>query len=526
MTLLLLVSNLLAAANPLLLRQLPSFPLLAPLLILFLTISSYLKYKVRKTLNRLSTVEEEQLKEKLFTKLQHQKDAFFQEHPPGALLNVYTSDLGNYRDLLYFGLFAPINLITLSIPSLAISFVLSWQLALLSLLPMIGIPLIMMFALKSVEERTTHLQKKVDHWNIFVLELIKKIRNLKHPETQKKALKEAEKLSYQIGTETFPLRLLESSFFPLVNVILRGSTLLFAISALLLTKFEIFPLLDFLSFLWIQGNLLAPVLFVGWSLPLFYKGQASWDRIQSILHTHQEKLNPYPTTDGLSIRNLSFHYPKLNVPILDDVNIRLEKGHLGVLAGPLGSGKTTLFRLLLQRYPVESGSIQIENPIAYVEQSPFLFTGTIRENIALSKPNASDEEIEKVIFEAGLEREIASFSDGIDTSIGERGITLSGGQKKRLALARAFLSNRPLLIVDDPFSALDAATAKRIGDSLKAKAGTTTVLVATNHVPFFFLAQQLYYLSQGKIVQSGGQELLIQEGPYYHLRRLHETLHR
>jgi ATP-binding cassette subfamily B protein len=523
----LLLSNIIAAGSPLLLKQLPYYPALAFVLFVLLILSILLKYHVRIHLSRMSTSEEEKLKEKIFGVLQKKKEPFFQEHPPGEVLHIMTSDLTNYRDLLYFGSFSPINFLTLSIPSFFISLYLSWPLALLSLIPLLGILVIMWGSLRSIERQTTSLQESLEAWNIFLLDVVKGIRSLKHPIAQEKLSRFARKLSHRIEKTSFPLRLLESSFFPFVNIIGRSTTLIFVIGALYLVKLDYLPLLNFLSFLWIQGNLLAPILFLGWTLPIIYRGKASWKRIQSFLKTDdKEEIPPYKISTAISIKNLSFKYPKGEKLLFDGLNLELLPHQIGAIAGPVGAGKTTLFRLLLKEYPLLRGEISLPEKVAYAEQTPFLFTGTIKENILLGHKGASSAELETVLIEAGLSREISHFPEGLNTLIGERGMTLSGGQKKRIAFARALLSNRPLLLVDEPFNALDPSTIKQIQTTLKKRSEKQTVLVITSHVPFLLKADRIFYLTQGKIVQAGGQELFMdQDGPLHHLKRLYETLH-
>ena len=199
---------------------------------------------------------------------------------------------------------------------------------------------------------------------------------------------------------------------------------------------------------------------------------------------------------------------------------------LGVL-GPQGGGKTTLLSLIPRLYDVQSGRITIDGKdirdiqladlrrrIGFVSQEPFLFSGTIRENVAFGKA-AADEEIFRAIRAAALDETITELSNGLDTIVGEKGVILSGGQKQRIVLARALIHETPIILLDDPIGQVDTETASRIIHTLRALSGRRTLIIASHRIPAVQFAEQIIVLDQGRIIESGTHEQLLKKGGYY-----------
>ncbi len=302
---------------------------------------------------------------------------------------------------------------------------------------------------------------------------------------------------------------------------------------------------DFVALMSYLAMLSWPMIGVGFMVNLLQRGAASLKRINGILNTpphiknreNPQKIREFKT---LEVKNLHFSYPHSPSPVLKGINLKLEQGQsLGIL-GPTGSGKSTLLSLLprilespreqifLNGKPIHNLELSsLRQSLSLIPQETFLFSATIKQNILYGKPNASEKELKNVIRTACLEQELKLFPKGLDTPIGEKGISLSGGQKQRIALARALLANPPVLILDDALSAVDTGTEEKIlRFFFKKRSGKTNILIS-HRVSTLRNTSKIIVLEGGKISQEGCHENLIkQKGLYariYKLQSLEEN---
>jgi ABC-type multidrug transport system fused ATPase/permease subunit len=245
---------------------------------------------------------------------------------------------------------------------------------------------------------------------------------------------------------------------------------------------------------------------------------------------------PGPT--AVSIQCATFRYPGSDTAVLDNVSLEIPAGALVAVTGPVGAGKSALARVLLGFYPLQSGCVLLDGRpldtltqperaarIGYLPQTPFLFSGTIRENIWLNRTEAKQAQAdghERHVQLAALQQDVRAFPNGLDTEIGERGIRVSGGQRQRIALARAFAANSGVLVLDDPFSSVDVDTEARIIAGLRQALGPaapvteqSTVLFFSHRLAAFPLADLVVVLDAGRIVQQGTHEELLKAGGLY-----------
>ncbi|MCP1143348.1 ABC transporter ATP-binding protein [Lysinibacillus endophyticus] len=295
---------------------------------------------------------------------------------------------------------------------------------------------------------------------------------------------------------------------------------------------------ELVSFVLYTNVLIKPIDKISALLELYPKGMAGFKRFQDMLNEQpevQDRPNaidvPYLQGD-ITFENVNFNYEK-DKTILKDISFELKAGEMTAFVGPSGAGKTTICSLIPRFYDVDSGSIKIDGidirditkrslreQIGIVQQDVFLFTGTIRENIAYGKRGATEEEIRDALKKAHLEDFVNNLPEGLETQIGERGLKLSGGQKQRLAIARMFLKNPPILILDEATSALDTETERIIQESLSELAENRTTLVIAHRLATIKDADRVLVITPNGIEEDGSYNELIQENGIF--ARLHQ----
>jgi ATP-binding cassette subfamily B protein len=289
---------------------------------------------------------------------------------------------------------------------------------------------------------------------------------------------------------------------------------------------------DFVAFVSYLNLLAWPMMALGMVTNLIQRGGASLDRLKTILERRPGIANRTRPRDmahsqgHIRFEAVSFAYGDTRV--LNHVDFELARGEMLGIIGPPGSGKSTLLNLVPRLYDVSAGRITIDGRdirdldlsdlrrnIAFVSQEPFLFAGTVLENLLFGCPEGCRDRLDAAISDAGLEETIRRFPEGLHTVVGEKGILLSGGQKQRIALARALLVDAPMLLLDDPISQVDTVTGRRISETIAALAGSRTVLIVSHRMSSVRTARQIITLQRGEIVESGDHRGLMAAGGYY-----------
>ncbi|MEO0238888.1 MAG: ABC transporter ATP-binding protein [candidate division WOR-3 bacterium] len=488
---------------------------------------------------------ERDIREEIYFHLVKLSANFFNKERTGELMALVTNDTDAVRMAAGMGLVQITDIIVYSTFSLAIMFKISPMLTIYALLPLPLISLLISFSgrlnykyFKEVQETFSYLTEKIR-------ESIVGIRVLKGFSQVDGQIKDIAVTNEIYFKNNMKLAKVSSLFEPGIQL---GATLSFAILLFFGGRKVILneiSLGDFVAFSSYLGMMIWPMIAIGFLVNMLQRGSASMDRIERVLKVEPEIKNPQlprkvKIEGSIEVKNLTFSYVE-GRPVLIDINFTLRKGQKLGIIGRTGSGKSTLCYLIPRVFDPPEGSIFIEdvdvryhdltnlrNAISFVPQESLLFSATIRENVAYGKTDATEEEIVKALKLAEIYDEVMEMPNGLDTLVGERGITLSGGQKQRIAIARAIVKNAPIFIIDDALSAVDTETENRILENLREFLSDKTTIIVSHRVSAVMDADEIIVLEDGKIVDRGThEELISREGFYKHifeLQKLEEGL--
>lgn len=480
------------------------------------------------------------LRNDLLERLTTLEPGFYVRNRTGELMSRCTNDLNAVRMVLGPGIMYSANTIVIMVAALALMLKLSPLLTLLVFLPVPIVAFAVRYFGQIIHERYEKIQSTLAALSARVQENLAGVRVVRAYSQEEPETRGFEKLNREFVERNLLLIRAWSMFYPMLEGLI-GSTFLIVLwqGGRLVLQQQI-SLGTLIAFFFYMSQLVWPMIALGWVTNIFQRGAASMGRMEYILSARPaindaEAQLPADAEvrGGLELRNLTFAYPTAgngtDPPIvLRDINLTIPAGSTCAIVGPTGCGKSTLAglvarlsdapadSLLLDGRPLRHWPLQtLRRAIGFVPQDTFLFSDTVRENIAFGVEQVPQERIEEAAKIANIYAEIEEFPKKFDTLVGERGITLSGGQKQRTALARAVVRDPRILILDDALSSVDTETEERILRRLKDVMRQRTTLLISHRCSTVRHADQIVVLRDGRVVERGTHDELLQLGGYY-----------
>jgi ATP-binding cassette subfamily B protein len=502
------------------------------LILLLAILRGVFLFLVRQTLIVMSRHIEYDLKNEIYNHYQELPLSFYRRHNTGDLMARISEDVSQVRMYLGPAIMYSLNLITLCIMVIAYMFMIDARLAFYSLLPLPFLSVSIYFVSNIINKQSAEIQKSLSSLSTFVQEAFSGIRVLKAFAREEDSAESFTKESENYRQKTVRLSLIDSLFFPLIVGLVGFSTLLVIyVGGIEVMKGKITNgvIAEFIIYV---SMLTWPVTSIGWVTSLVQRAAASQTRINEFLNTKTDIISQknivHEIKGKIRFENVNFVYPDTGIKALKNISFEIIDGHTLAILGTTGSGKSTIANLLTRMYDVTGGKITIDEidirdfeltslrtQTGYVPQDVFLFSESIRNNIAFGTVNISEEKIVQASKDADLYQNIMDFPHQFDTRIGERGISLSGGQKQRLSLARAIVREPRILILDDSLSAVDTNTENIILNNLQKIMKDRTSIIISHRVSSVKLADRIIMLDDGEMIEEGTHDQLIEQNGAY-----------
>lgn len=468
-----------------------------------------------------------------FRKLVSMRTPFYEKFRSGDMMTRFSTDVEGLMEMVGYGLMIVVyagGMIAFIIPTM---FLMSWQITLVAMIPMAVLMTGSYFISRKQDDLIEARREAISNLNNEVLEAVEGIRVMRAYSKKARQENRFAKRTSALVRSGDQITALQSLYQPMGSLLIGMSTVLVLLLGAHFLKMGQVSLGQVIALQIYMVSLIEPFWMLSDFILVYQTGKTSFAKVNELITTGDDmevdgEVSLAPGQD-YQFRNYDFSYPKAERPSLRGINWTLKAGQTVGIVGKTGSGKTSLVRQFLRQYPQGQGEFlvnglpitsykrrSVEQLIGYVPQEHILFSKSVGENIALGKSDASQEEILKAVETAAFEEDLKRMSAGLETMIGERGVSISGGQKQRISIARAFLCDPDLLILDDSLSAVDARTERQIIHNIqKERAGKTNIIVthrlsAVNH------ADWILVLDDGAIIEEGTPADLLAQGGWYY----------
>ncbi|MFD1801585.1 SmdA family multidrug ABC transporter permease/ATP-binding protein [Mixta tenebrionis] len=474
-----------------------------------------------------------ELREDFYRQLSRQHPEFYLRHRTGDLIARATNDVDRVVFAAGEGVLTLVDSLVMGCAVLIVmSTQISWQLTLLALVPMPIMALVIKRYGEQLHQRFKLAQAAFSSLNDRAQESLSSIRMVKAFGLEKHQSRQFADIAADAGEKNLRVARVDARFDPTIYIAIGLSNLLAIGGGSWLVWHQQMTLGQLTSFVMYLGLMIWPMLALAWMFNIVERGSAAWSRIRALLSEApavEDGAKTLPEGCGvLQVAIREFSYPGSQQPTLRNLNFQLKPGQMLGLCGPTGSGKSTLLSLIQRHFDISQGDIRYHHipltqlrldswrgRLAVVNQTPFLFSDTVANNIALGRPNASREEIERAAKLASVHEDILRLPQGYDTEVGERGVMLSGGQKQRISIARALLLSAEILILDDALSAVDGRTEHQILHNLRHWGQGRTVIISAHRLSALTEASEILVLQQGVVAQRGEHDALVQQRGWY-----------
>ncbi len=506
-------------------------------------IAGILTFLMRQTLIVMSRHVEFDLKNEVFRQYENLSQNFYKKNRTGDLMNRISEDVGKVRMYVGPAVMYTINTFIRFTIVIIYMYNVSPLLTLYTLLPLPVLALIIFRLSKEINKRSTIFQQYLSKISSFTQEIFSGIRVVKAYALENQYQNNLVDLAKESKTKSMSLARVQSLFGPLMIALIGVSNLVVIyFGGLMYINGTIKSIGTIAEFILYVNMLTWPVASIGWVSSLVQEAEASQKRINEFLKIEPEiknKAEEHSVIKGeIEFKNVTYTYQDTEIIALKNISFTVKKGETLAILGKTGSGKSSILSLITRMYDISEGTITIDgekidevnlsdlrNSIGIVPQDAFLFSDTIKNNIKFGKGNATDEEVFTAAKQAVVHDNIVNFNNQYETILGERGITLSGGQKQRVSIARAIIKDPKILLFDDCLSAVDTETEEQILNNLLKISKDKTTIIVSHRVSSAKNADKIIILENGKILQEGSHNQLVNQEGYYselYLKQLSE----